>query len=259
MELKTHGIGGEGTAGQPCPLDRILPFFDILLARAAPVIEGDDALSGSRQVGDNESNTWIQLARIPLDLDYNMAWLVPALRLIAEAGVVTSYLMRWSPDRALQQMSDPILQHLVGRQPDRVAGTLGFEILVDLRIGEGCITPEIQMLYNAPVTRNHRLQHRAPAVGTMDVARSQHTPLDIAELIEHEQRMIAGAGEMTVIGTAFLLAVSRAFARIHVKYDCLRRSPPAHFVNPLARQIGEHGKVLRPAQPSCLEAAHLAR
>jgi hypothetical protein len=31
-----------------------------------------------------------------------------------------------------------------------------------------------------------------------------------------------------------------------------------HFVNRLAGQIGERGKVLRPAQPLCLETAHLA-
>src|SRR4051812_18061723 len=81
-----------------------------------------------------------------------MARLGPALRLIAEAGVITSYLVRWSPDRSLQQMSDLVLQDLVGRKPDRVAGTLGFKKLVDLGIGEGGVASEIQMLHNTPVT-----------------------------------------------------------------------------------------------------------
>src|SRR4051812_29486878 len=72
------------------------------------------------------------------------------------------------------------------------------------------------MLRDSPVTRYHRLQHCAPAVGTMYVVRSQRTPLDIAELVEHEQRVIAGAGEMAIIGAAFLLAVSRAFARTRI-------------------------------------------
>src|SRR5690242_21228387 len=106
---------------------------------------------------------------MPLDLGHDVAWLVPALRLIAEAGVVASYLVRWSPDRALQQMSDLILQDLIGRQPDRVAGTLGFKKLVDLGIGEGCITPKIHMLHDTPVTSNHRPQHRTPTIGTMHV------------------------------------------------------------------------------------------
>src|SRR4051812_9377971 len=70
-------------------------------------------------------------------------------------------------------MADLVLQDLVGRQADRVACTLGFEELVNRGIREGCVTPEIQMLHDAPVTRDHRLQQRAPAVGTMDVAQSQ--------------------------------------------------------------------------------------
>src|SRR3954454_4376224 len=92
----------------------------------------------------------------------------------------------------------------------------------------------------------------------MYVARPQDTTFDIAELIEHEQRVIASTSEMTVIGAAFLFAIGRAFARIHVEDDGLRPSPPAHLVDPLTRHIGKRGKVLGSAQPFCLEAAHLA-
>src|SRR5215212_1331492 len=113
---------------------------------------------------------------MPLDLGHDVARLVPALRLIAEAGVIAPYLVGWSPDRSLQQISDLVLQNLVGRKPDRVAGTLGFKKFVDLGIGESGVASKIQMLHNAPVMRNHRLQQRAPAIGTMDVARSQCTP-----------------------------------------------------------------------------------
>src|SRR3954449_7558698 len=73
---------------------------------------------------------------MPLDLGHDVARLVPALRLIAEAGVIAPYLVGWSPDRSLQQISDLILEDLVGRKPDRVACTLGFKKLVDLGIGE---------------------------------------------------------------------------------------------------------------------------
>src|SRR4051794_7600143 len=112
---------------------------------------------------------------MPLDLGHDVARLVPALRLIAEAGVIAPYLVGWSPDWALQQMADLILQDLVGRKPDRVAGTLGFKKLVDLGVGEGGVASEIQMLHDPSVTRNHRLQQRAPAVSAVDVAGPQNT------------------------------------------------------------------------------------
>jgi hypothetical protein len=43
----------------------------------------------------------------------------------------------------------------------------------------------------------------------VDVTRPQCASLDVAELVEHKQRMIAGAGEVAVIGAAFLLAVEK--------------------------------------------------
>src|ERR671938_2107247 len=107
---------------------------------------------------------------MPLDLGHDVARLVPALRLIAKAGIIAPYLVRWSSDWSFQQISDLTLQDLIGRQADRVAGTLGFEELVDLRIGEGCIAPEIQIFHDAPITSNHRLQHHPPTIGTMHVA-----------------------------------------------------------------------------------------
>jgi len=83
----------------------------------------------------------------------------------------------------------------------------------------------------------------------------QRASLDIAELIEYEQRVIASAAEMAIVGTAFLLPVGRALARIHVKNDHPGRSPLMHLVDPLAGQIGERCKVLGPTQPLRLKAA----
>jgi hypothetical protein len=73
----------------------------------------------------------------------------------------------------------------------------------------------------------------------MDVSGPQGAPLQIAELVEHEHRVIAGAAEMAVVGAAFLLAVGRAFARIHVQHDNPRPTPLVHRLDPLAWQIGE--------------------
>jgi hypothetical protein len=65
-----------------------------------------------------DRNTQVKLTRMPLDLGYDTSRLLPALRLIAEAGVVTADLERWSPDWALEQVADPVLQDAIGRQPD---------------------------------------------------------------------------------------------------------------------------------------------
>jgi hypothetical protein len=126
--------------------------------------------------------------------------------------------MRRSPNRALEQVSDLALQDAVGRQPDCITHPLGFEELIDLGVGEGRITSEIQPLHDAAVAGDHWLQHYAPAISAMDLTRSQSAPLNIAELVEHEQWVIAGAGEMAVVGAAFLVAVGRALARIRVEH-----------------------------------------
>jgi hypothetical protein len=46
---------------------------------------------------------------------------------MGEAGVVTAYFLRRSPDWALQQIADFALQDIIGLQPDRVSHVLGFE------------------------------------------------------------------------------------------------------------------------------------
>ena len=253
MELEADGVGGEGATGQPGPFDRAFAFLDPLLRRATLVVEADDALGGPRQVGHDKADTRVKLGGVPFDLGYDTAGLLPALRLIAEAGEVAPYLVRRSPGRALQQVSDLVLQDPVGRQSNRIAHALGFEELVDLGIGEGRVASEIKPLHPVSVAHDHRLQHRAPAIRAMDVTGSQSAPLDIAELVEHEQRVIAGAAEMAVIGAVFLIALGRALARIHVEHDGLRRSPVVHLVDPLAGKIGESSKVLGSAQPLRLE------
>ena len=177
--------------------------------------------------------------------------------MVAKAGIVAAHILRRSPDRAFEEIADLVLQHPIGRQPDRVTHAFGFEELVDLRVGEGRIAAETAPPHSATVAGDHRLQHFSPAGGAVHVARAQGAPLQIAKLVEHEQRMITGAAEMPIIGAAFLCAVSRAFARIHIEHNDPRRTPLVHRVDPLAR-IGKSGEVFPPRQPFGLEAAHLA-
>src|SRR5260370_30959403 len=112
-----------------------------------------------------------------------------------EAGVVAADFKRRSPDRTLQQVSDLALQDGVARQPDRVAVALDFEELVNLRVGESRVAAEIAPLHRAPIAGDHRLQHPAPAVSAVDVARAQGAPFQIAELVEPAQRAASGAAK----------------------------------------------------------------
>jgi hypothetical protein len=58
-------------------------------------------------------------------------------------------------------------------------------------------------------------------------------------------------------GHAFLFAVSRALARLHVEHDDPRRMAGVRVVDPPSGQIGKSGGVLRPSQPLGLKTAHL--
>ena len=130
-----------------------------------------------------------------------------------------AHLVRGSSDRTLEQIADPILEDPVGRQADRIFDPLGFQELVDLRHGERCVSADTQEL--ALVACNDRLEHAVPAVGAVHVAGTQGAAFEITELVEHEQRMIAGAGVMPVPNAHLLLAMGRAHARIHVEHDAL--------------------------------------
>ena len=80
----------------------------------------------------------------------------------------------------------------------------------------------------------------------------------IAELVEHEQRMIAGAAEVPVMGASLLLAIGRADTRIHVEHDGLGRAPSVDLIDPSTTKIGERSEIPIARQPFGLEASDLA-
>src|SRR5260221_9318442 len=92
----------------------------------------------------------------------------------------------------------------------------------------------------------------------MDVPRGEVAPVQIVKLVEHEQRMIAGAAELAVLGSAVLIAVGRADARIHVEHDHLRAMSLMHPVDLLPAELSQCGEVLVGGQKLRLEAPHLA-
>src|SRR5262249_49568007 len=87
------------------------------------------------------------------------------------------------------------------------------------------------------------------AVGAVHVAGTQGAAFEITELVEHEQRMIAGAGVMPVPDAHLLLAMGWAHARIHVEHNAPWRAAAVHKVDPLGRQASKSREVrTAPAQ-----------
>jgi hypothetical protein len=65
------------------------------------IVETDNPLGRARQVGDDEADAGIKLAGVPLNLGDHAARRLPALRLIAEVGVVPSDFDGRATDGAL--------------------------------------------------------------------------------------------------------------------------------------------------------------
>ena len=81
-------------------------------------------------------------------------------------------------------------------------------------------------------------------MGAMDVAGAQVAPFQIAELIEHEQRMIAGTPEVPIVSCAFLVAMGRADEAIHVEDDHLRRMAVINLIDPHPVHVSQGVNVL---------------
>ena len=92
-------------------------------------------------------------------------------------------------------------------------------------------------------------------MGAVHVVGAQRATLQVAELVEHEQRVIAGAAEVAVIGRALLLTECRAHGAVHVEHHAPRRIVVVNPVDPHPRQLR---KVLVVRQQLGLEPPHLA-
>jgi hypothetical protein len=77
--------------------------------------------------------------------------------LVVEAGVGHDRLLGRTADRSRQQIADPPLQHLVGRQADGVVDVRRLQPLIDLRLGERGIGAEVQIEAPLAVAGDHRL------------------------------------------------------------------------------------------------------
>jgi hypothetical protein len=117
------------------------------------------------------------------------------------------------------------VQLRIALDTDGVIPALGFQQVEDRRDGEGRIPPEPPPGDRGPggggIAREHRLQHFRPAIRAVDIAGTQAAPLQITELVEHEQRVQAPRPEMTIPRRSLLIAVDRVLRAVHVR----RRDP----------------------------------
>jgi len=104
-------------------------------------------------------------------------------------------------------MLDTLLQYLVSRKPDGIANVPWLQVFVCLWFGKGSISPEQQPPFFLLVSLHNRLQDLPPALSTVDIARPQHRPFAIPELVEAKERMIAHTAEVAVIGRSLLFPI----------------------------------------------------
>src|SRR6202011_4179203 len=123
--------------------------------------------------------------------------------------------------------------------------------------GESSVTPKVTALDLMPMPRQHRVQHLAPPVGGIYVARPQRTAFQIAKLDEHEKQVAASATEKPVVGASLLGAVGLAHAPVHIEHDRRPRPARTHTVNPSVGRISQCREVGLADQPSGLETARL--
>ena len=68
------------------------------------------------------------------------------------------------------------------------------------------------------------------------MVRPEHRPLKVTELVEYEERMVAGEPKVAVEGRAFLLTKGRAVGTVHVKHEGLE---PCPLISPVDPKTGE--------------------
>jgi hypothetical protein len=95
---------------------------------------------------------------MPFHFGDHPAQLGPACRLVGKIGVVPPDLVRRSSDRTLEQMADPRLENLVGRQADRIFDPLGLQELVDPGIAKAACVTMAPALWGDPASAQ---QHHA--------------------------------------------------------------------------------------------------
>ena len=105
--------------------------------------------------------------------------------------------MTWPTTRPGEQVPDLPLQHIIGRQPDRVAHPAALQSLVDLGPSKRGVRPDHGPLPAQAIPINDGQQDLVPAVRTVDVAWATFRGEAVALRVEDEERVIADGLEVT--------------------------------------------------------------
>ncbi len=77
MKLEPHFVIAEPFARQSFPVDSVFALLDVLLCRAALVVEADDPSGVQGQIGEDKTNTREQITGMPYHLGDDAAGLFP--------------------------------------------------------------------------------------------------------------------------------------------------------------------------------------
>ena len=155
-------------------------------------------------------------------------------------------------------MFDFPFQDGVGFETNGVKVTFFLQHSVQRRIGEGGIATKEFRDVQVTIPIDYRQEYPPPELRAGVIAASQHRSLQVAILIEQEQRVIAHALEVPVIGRALLTAVGLTDGAVHVENQCFQRLSLMHRVDPATGKIHERREILFCAENVRLKPADLA-
>jgi hypothetical protein len=116
--MRRPPVGPEPVTGEPGPVGGFLALLHPLLRRPALIVELDDNAVRPRERGDDKAHSGEELSQVMLDLGNHPSRPVPRRGLILEASIPHQWSVAGSASGPGEQVFDPPLQHLIGREPD---------------------------------------------------------------------------------------------------------------------------------------------
>ena len=114
-----------------------------------------------------------QLPRMMLYLRHQPVGRLPTLGLVQKSLVLDQRFLAGPSYRASEQLFNVLLQNAVGRNANRLLHAPLFQSFLNLRLGQGRIRPKRNFLAHLLLSLDLGQQHLFPAVGTMDVPRTE--------------------------------------------------------------------------------------